>query len=192
MASRHRSRYFDDKYRLKNIKTLFNKSLHKILRQKYKYDEESARLFGSFLSGFLRVRPTSRNSIYVDMNHRWLKDETKDLVHMTKDEWRTYLGNKDVESPSVSLNAVQSYSDISGADEEDNPETRFDFNFEDALNRKQELFFNPNSYKFEEMKRYCERSFVSPNVPIGYDEGIDIESIDRPEYYNQFTLLDDK
>lgn len=192
MAARYRYRYFNDGYKLKNIKTLFRKPLHKILKEKYKYDDESARLFASFINGFLRVRPTSRSSVYASMNHKWLREDTNDLTFMTQDDWKAYISHKDLQSPSISLNAVESYSELSCADEEDNPETRFDFNFEDAIHRKQELFFNPNNYRFEEVKRHCERSFVNPNVPIGYDEGIDIESMDKAEYYDQFTVLNDK
>lgn len=192
MAARRRYTYFDDSYKLKNIKTLFRKPIHKVLKEKYKYDDESAGLFASFVHGFLRIRPTSRTSLYAAMNHKWLRDDTKSLTFMTQEEWKAYINRKDLQSPSISLNAVESHSELSAADEEDNPEKTYDFNFEDTIQRKQDLFFNPNNTSFDKMKRYCERSFVNPNVPIGYDEGIDIDSMDRSEYYDQFILLNDK
>ena len=189
MAAKHRHRYFDDSSKLKNIKNLFKKPLHKILKEKYRYDDQSAKSLASFVYSCVRIRPTSRSSLYALMNNPWLRDDSAPLSLMTQEEWKVYLNRKDTQSPSVSLDAVNSRSELSNADEEDNPETRLDFNFEDSINRRQELFFNPNTYRFEEIKKYCERSFVNPNVPVGYDEGIDIGTMDRPEYYEQFRDL---
>ena len=191
MASKHRHRYFDDSNKLRNIKTLFRKPLHKVLKEKYKYDDRSAKSFASFLYGCLRLRPTARNSLYATMNHPWMRNDTKALSFLTQEQWKAYLNQKDVQSPSESMIAVESFSELSAADEEDNPETRLDFNFEDSIQLKQDLFFNPSTRGFERIKRYCERSFVNPNVPIGYDEGIDIQAIDRAEYYDQFADLAD-
>ncbi len=48
-----------------------------------------------------------------------------------------------------------------------------------------EKYFDFVNFDYQEIKKYCDRSFIKIEIFIGYDDGIDINQLDSDELYEQ-------
>lgn len=190
MTSRNKYRYFTKNHKLKRANNLFKKTLYKHILEKYRLLPEATINVISFLKCFLTVKPVKRTEAQKMLLHQFMDLKKENLTCMNERQWNHF------NSKQINLNLSYttkidygSSSEISLADEEDNEEKDNEFRFNEITRRQNQLYFNTDSYRFNKLKRYCERDFLNQDVPVGYKDGIDIDFLDNPEFYNQFTDL---
>ena len=190
MASPNRHRYFNKDHSLKRVNNLFKKSLRKRLSQELRLENDSIEKIIAFLSCFLKVNPLKRVAIGKMLVHSFMDDAKKQVSYMNEKQWAQFCTKQVNLSLSFSQQVdYNSSSELCNGDEEDNLEKDYEFKFSEIVKRKQDLFFNPGSFGFDVLKRFCERDFLNPDVPIGYNRGIRIEYLDNEEFYTQFKDL---
>ncbi|KAF6216160.1 hypothetical protein GE061_000499 [Apolygus lucorum] len=72
-SGKHAQEFFCDNGELRNIKSLRPWSLREVLRDKYNWDADEARLFSDFLTPMLHFDPLKRTSAAKALHHEWLE-----------------------------------------------------------------------------------------------------------------------
>ena len=197
-SSPFKMKYFTGDYKFKKKDKILFRSLEDILIEKYKFTKKTAFNFSEFLNYILKFRPNERKSIDFLLKTEWINDISEKFTTMDVKEYKEIIKNKNFKSSSIISDTILSFSEISKGDDETenlisglNRKVRQEFKFKELRKIKQNKFFGHSNKNFNQMKKFCDRSFVKNEIFIGFDDGIDIGKMDERELYNQKFDLDD-
>ena len=197
-SSPFKMKYFDKDYKFKKVDKLLFQNLEDILIEKYKFSKKTSYNFAQFLNNIIKFRPNERKTIDYLLNTEWINNITEKFTQMDIKEYLEIIKNKNLKTSSIISDTILSLSDISNGDDEDekikkgiNRKGKQEFKFKELRKIKQNKFFGHSNKNFNEMKQYCDRSFVKNEIFIGFDDGIDIGKMDEKELYKQEFEIDD-